>query len=457
MPPTMSYLPQVVLKFNDSVTLPYEDDNGSDIDRHGAGTWSVLLAKFPGIRIRRLYRRVSAAEVTALVAKAAATDARYRKRNLLTYFVIECPSSVDAAQVAAELNTWPAVEAAYVDRAPRTSTLVCTTDYETPAATGIDAQFAWTVPGGGGQGQTVVDLELGWTLNHDALSTHAIPPPILGVNDPSNSSHGTSALGVICGNGGGFTGIVPNVHTVLVVSAKPDAVSVASLSAVAEAIAFAAVHSPFGGVLVIELETPDFLPVESVPSCFDNIQVATAAGVVVVEAAGNGGSNLDLFVDAAGSTVLDRGPHGSPNPAFKNSSAIVVAAATGVAPHTWRASSNFGTRVDCYACGDSARAPTSNGPGDTASFGCFFDTSAATAIIAGAAVSAQGMWEAHSGQRASPAQMQAMLSDPAHGTAAVGQHAALIGTMPDLQIIAAKIRSPRTVPSAPTNLRVIHT
>jgi len=41
--------------------------------------------------------------------------------------------------------------------------------YEDPAAnnpSGIDAEYAWTQPGGTGTGVTICDLEYGWNLNH---------------------------------------------------------------------------------------------------------------------------------------------------------------------------------------------------------------------------------------------------------------------------------------------------
>ena len=47
-------------------------------------------------------------------------------------------------------------------------------DYLDAAPTGIDARYAWTFAGGDGAGQRVVDMERGWTFNHEDLAAHGI-------------------------------------------------------------------------------------------------------------------------------------------------------------------------------------------------------------------------------------------------------------------------------------------
>ncbi|MDX1547282.1 MAG: hypothetical protein R3247_09860, partial [Rhodothermales bacterium] len=62
---------------------------------------------------------------------------------------------------------------------------------------------------------------------------------------------------------------------------------------------------------------------------------------------------------------------------------------------------------------------------------------AAAAIIAGAALSVQGMAEARLGRRLTPWQLRALLSDPVYGTgSAYGESIDKIGVMPDLRSIA---------------------
>jgi len=181
----------------------------------------------------------------------------------------------------------------------------------------------------------------------------------------------------------------------------------------------------------------------------------------VVEAAGNGNRNLDGYVSSAGRRagqhIFDR-----TNPAeFTDSGAIVVGAATSAVPHTRVVNSNFGNRIDCYAWGDSVNTATSNAAGTnkTAHNSNFGQTSAATAIIAGAALSVQGMSEALNVgaliPRLSPTQLRGMLSDSLTNTASKSA-ADGIGVMPDLRAINAVLASAAgpPPPAAPTGLRV---
>src|SRR5687768_15983472 len=80
--------------------------------------------------------------------------------------------------LAALLRRWEIVEQAEPD-APAVDPVAPADDprspnqgYLDPAPDGIDAEFAWGRPGGDGMGQRVVDLEQGWTLNHEDLVGH---------------------------------------------------------------------------------------------------------------------------------------------------------------------------------------------------------------------------------------------------------------------------------------------
>jgi hypothetical protein len=90
---------------------------------------------------------------------------------------------MEATEVETEVSTWPHVELAYVEGKPGPPPAVKAADdplsanqgYLSAAPAGIDAHFAWTEADGSGIG--FVDLEQGWTLDHEDLPTSI---PVIG-------------------------------------------------------------------------------------------------------------------------------------------------------------------------------------------------------------------------------------------------------------------------------------
>ena len=110
---------------------------------------------------------------------------------------------------------------------------------------------------------------------------------------------------------------------------------------------------------------------------------------------------------------------------------------------------SYGSRIDCYAWGESVVTAGGGdfGPvaGDDRSYtDSFGGTSAAAAIIAGAAILVQEMATARGGPGPlGPTQMRRILSDPTTGTvvlAPTGKQK--VGVMPDLTRIARKLKGP---------------
>ena len=123
-----------------------------------------------------------------------------------------------------------------------------------------------------------------------------------------------------------------------------------------DAIAEAVDHIEPGDVLLLEVQRPGEggtrpLPTEIDPADFDAISDATGAGIVVVEAAGNGTRDLDLW----------RHPTDGPLRAMRrdgpgDSQAIIVGSCVAQRfqdGHARFPDSNWGERVDCYAWGES--------------------------------------------------------------------------------------------------------
>jgi serine protease len=434
------FRPRVIVKFRDWVEVPYEDGAEAAIaEKYGKADWSKFEAAHGKITLARLYTAVAPTELRKLVDNAAKMDEAYRPHNFLTWYTIDCPDGLRSEEFAALLRKWEFVETAYPDAVPidpfvnpANDPLSSSQGYLDAAPGGINARFAWTISGGDGAGQNVIDLEGGWTLGHEDLVAQG-GTLLFGMIVDSSRSHGTGVLGEICAadNAVGCVGIAPNIASLHVTGHS------GSFSNVSDAIVAALGVLHFGDVLLLEMQTvppaaPVFgAPIELIDDIFHTIRLASALGVIVIEAGGNGSNNLDTTTNAAGLQVL--------NPSsgdFRDSGAVIVGAGTSSAPHARKDFSSFGARVNCYAWGENVETTNSDVTGATNLYQAGFGgTSSASPIITGAALAVQGCFFAANGYRLSPAQMRQVLADPATGTASVTPASDLIGVMPDLQAI----------------------
>jgi hypothetical protein len=171
-------------------------------------------------------------------------------------------------------------------------------------------------------------------------------------------------------------------------------------------------------------------PAELEDQIYEAVRLLTAAGVTVVACAGNGTLDLDTVTSDDGKFVFNRG-----SPDFRDSGAIFVGGAT------WDQrvrveDSNYGSRVDCFAWGTGVTTTYSNDAGTNHRryTRCANGTSAAGAIVAGAAVAIQGIAQARYNARYQPGKLRALLSDPAN-TPSESPVFDRIGVMPDLRRI----------------------
>ncbi|MGE7920608.1 PASTA domain-containing protein [Viridibacillus sp. NPDC093762] len=177
--------------------------------------------------------------------------------------------------------------------------------YLDEAPGGIDARYAWSFPGGKGNGIKIIDIGGAWRFSHEDLRENQ-GEVIEGTSssDIGWRNNGTAVLGVISGNDNslGVTGISPE--------AKVNGISFfeqgTSRKNTSKAILQAANTLNPGDIILIGIQRPGprfggqtdedhkvFIPIEWWQDDFDVIQFATAKGIIVVEIAGNGAANLD--------------------------------------------------------------------------------------------------------------------------------------------------------------------
>ncbi len=314
-----------------------------------------------------------------------------------------------------------------------------TPDYESKqfyldaAPVGVEARSAWAWPNGAGQGVKVVDIEVGWNIRHEDFNV----PFYVAPNSDTDEDHGTAVWGEIAAkrDGKGMTGIAHEAQFGVSIAMWPS--DEFWETQVPRALDLAQSQLGPGDVIIIELHGPGpdggrYMAVEYYQAIFDVVKMATDRGVIVVAAAGNGGSNLD---------------HSSYNGAFdinvRDSGAIIVGA--GGSPqggqHLERLGfSCYGNRIDAFAYGEDV--PTT-GYGDlqyrtNATYtSSFSGTSSATPIVTGVTAVISGLAKAK-GRFLTSKEVRAALRST--GTVQKGNIGERIGALPNLRQLADNLQ-----------------
>jgi hypothetical protein len=479
--------PVVIVKILDSVPLT-GIDQGTTLTLDALKTqaaapdsaaYTALAGKFSGLVFGWAFTSFSATNLTALISRATEADPTYVAPKFDRFFEIVCDLNFDVDGLAAALNDWTdVIEYAYADGEASDPVITGTTNplfsggkqgYFSPAPVGIGVAAAWA-KGADGTGVNVIDIENGWFTKQEDL------PPGFAILNPTNNlvqsqAHGAAVVGIIAGqdNALGIIGAAPAVNIAASSYNDPKAAATAPVNVqrVHDRIVNAAIILPAGSILLLEVQiirriagVRVLVPVEAAPLAFESMRLAITTGLVVVEAAGNGHTNLETW-------VMDVGPNkgkktlSRATPAdFQDSGAIMVGAGSSTVPHTRLPFSNFGSRVDCYAWGkdmvttgwDSAQPAATNiywgvnlieiekGVPKVQFFG---GTSGASPVIVGCAALLQhlsSLLTRKDGKtgRFDPPTMRTILSDPNNGTACADP----IGVMPDFQQLLANIFTP---------------
>ncbi|MBN2035763.1 MAG: S8 family serine peptidase [Chitinispirillaceae bacterium] len=225
-----------------------------------------------------------------------------------------------------------------IDYPPTTPSFVSRQTYRGPDP-GIDIDYAWTL-GVRGAGLMIADMEHSWgRLDHSTQEVHEdLHNQNIKYGLPWRTDdyrdHGMAVMGLLLAgdNGYGITGSVPQARGLVYSIMHGD------LNALNAAIDSA----KRGDIILMEMQrsAPDgnLGPPDVISSLWDAIDEATDAGVVVVQTAGNGASNMNSTSYAS---YHQRGDNGS----------IIEGAGTADTRHTRMSYSTYGDRVNMQGWG----------------------------------------------------------------------------------------------------------
>jgi subtilisin family serine protease len=381
-----------------------------------------------GLPISTVKNRI---EVAATLPKEP-DPKKYAKKGMDETFIqsgfvqVTPKKGADAAKIARELNRKSAVWKAYVAPRPVPAAVLSGSQvgsrnfepsqgYLHAAPNGIGAMEVWSQSGAKGSGITICDIEGNWNRRHEDLPSGI---PLLGgtvINDLGWRNHGTAVLGEMIA--------IPDVKGAVGIShAAKGSVHSAVINGVfnaAGAIAAATAALKPGDVILIELQATGpngkYVAMQYWPDIFTAIVAATARGITVVEAAGNGNENFDLPIFNGTGLQKDSGAIvvGAGIPPTNHFDTDNAYAQIGV-PRSRIWFSNYGKIVNVQAWGwhvtTLGYGDAQGGPSENNWYTLRFSgTSSASPIVTGAVACLQGRAKAKNGAPMTPAKVRSIL------------------------------------------------
>ncbi len=288
---------------------------------------------------------------------------------------------------------------------------------------GIGAADVWSLAGAKGKGVTICDIEGAWNTKHEDLPAGISLIGGTMIPDIGWRNHGTAVLGemVSVPNSKGCVGISHAAKAVV------HSAVINGVFNLAQALTNAAAQLNAGDVILIELQATGpnnkYVAMQFWPDIFSAIVAATAKGITVVQAAGNGDENFDLPIfnntglqKDSGAIVVGAGIPPSNFFDFDGGGGFGAAYQNIGVPRSRIWFSNYGKivnvqgwgfHVTTLAYGDLQGDPSEN-KWYTARFS---GTSSASPIVTGAAACIQGRSKAKNGAPLSPAKVRKILMD----------------------------------------------
>jgi subtilisin family serine protease len=395
-----------------------------------------VLAKYP-IKTVRSQFGLPASTVRSRVRVAAVlppepNPARFADRGVDADFIhsgfvqVVPERGRDTRRLAEELNRSEAVWKAYVAPRPVPAAVASgaaagsrnfepAQGYLHGAPRGIGAAEVWSLAGAKGAGVTICDIEGNWNRSHEDLPAGIAQIGGTLINDLGWRNHGTAVLGEMISlpDSKGTVGISHQatavVHSAIVNGVFNTAAAIVNATNALQA----------GDAILIELQATGpnnkYVAMQYWSDIFSAIVAATAKGITVVEAAGNGNENFQLAVfngtglqKDSGAIVVGAGV--PPTNHFDNDNAYT---SIGV-PRSRIWFSNYGKIVNVQAWGwhvatlgyGDAQGGASQNRWYTHRFS---GTSSASPIVTGAVACLQGRAKAKNGVPLAPSQVRKIL------------------------------------------------
>ena len=258
---------------------------------------------FPAAQVRKRVQLAAAlpSDPSTNILKAKGADAEFRQSG----FVQIIPKrGEDSKRLAAALNREKAVWKAYVAPRPVPAGLSGSSSgtrlfepaqgYLYSAPFGIGAAEVWGLAGAKGKAITICDIEGAWNTRHEDLPAGITLIGGTMIADIGWRNHGTAVLGEMISlpNSKGCVGISHEAKAVV------HSAVINNVFNLAQALTNATSHLKKGDAILIELQATGpnnkYVAMQYWPDIFSAIVAATAKGITVVEAAGNGNENFDL-------------------------------------------------------------------------------------------------------------------------------------------------------------------
>ncbi len=438
-----NYNGRLTLTFKENTNVRLRFGKFVSLSGYDLSSVNAILGKYPQIKIKRALTSMSEKTAERIFNKAKARGINSTNWNLK--YTLTVADQNLAEEIIDKLAGHADVERIW----PGTMVSLASLPYselpdysdeqnylkplsEDPS--GVDAEYAWNM-GVRGAGVTVVDVEFTWDFSHEDLniSEDDILMTYVGVTqedidefnaDEGIVNHGTAVSGIINGkdDNHGITGLAPDANLnflrtegevgALIVAWAKESVLDCLPNENNEIDSNWCPLKP-GDIVLIELaENPPTpsdvgnwtpsnppgtsdnpqagtLPVEYSYEVFDLIKQATAAGLVIIEAAGNGSMNLCNTMDPNNPFQLDKG-YSLCAPEY-DSGAIMVGAANKEGDFIFY--TNYGSRVNVHALGEGVLSTGFKSSEPNYYTHTFAGTSSASAIVAGAAAVIQNYFK----------------------------------------------------------------